>query len=171
MRFSQGTSDNIVSKVERGQEVIGGLCHHWQFQRCQVSWQHMQRSPGLEPPVFAVFVVFVVSAVFANTATTTNPANRTNTANTATTTKPANMANNNYCIIHLRPIRLSLRKPTPGLERLWGICSCIEFHDALCRCKLGSRSRKQLQQTLILDSLDLHLFHTSENCFSPTFEV
>ena len=29
----------------------------------------------------------------------------------------------------------------------------------------------QLQQTLIFDSLDSRLFCTSENCFSPTFDV
>ena len=60
--------------------------------------------------------------------------------------------------------------------RLIGICSCVEFRDALCTCKLGAAKygervspANQLQQTLILDSLDLRLFCTSENCFSPTF--
>ena len=54
-----------------------------------------------------------------------------------------------------------------------GICSCVEFRNALCTCKLGAAKygeqvgpANQLQQTLILD---LRLFCTSKNCFSPTF--
>ena len=63
-------------------------------------------------------------------------------------------------------------------SRLQGICSCVQFRDALCTCKLGAAKyseqvgpTNQLQQTLILESLDMRLFCTSENCFSPTFEV
>ena len=62
--------------------------------------------------------------------------------------------------------------------RVQGICSCVEFREALCTCKLraakyGERvgPANQQQQILILDALDLRLFRTSENCFLPTFEV
>ena len=60
---------------------------------------------------------------------------------------------------------------------LWGIPSFFEFCEALCTCKLGAvkygewvSHANQLQWTSILDYLDLHLFCTSENCFSPIFE-
>ena len=62
--------------------------------------------------------------------------------------------------------------------RLRGIRSSVEFRDALCTCKLGAVKygervgpANQLQQTSILDSLDLRPFRISENCFSPTFVV
>ena len=59
--------------------------------------------------------------------------------------------------------------------RLRGIHSCVQFRDALCKRELGAAKYgaqvSHAKQTLILDSLDLCLFRTSKNCFSPTFKV
>ena len=65
-----------------------------------------------------------------------------------------------------------------GLASVPGICSFVDFYNALFTCKLGAAKygervspTNQLQWASILDSKDLRPFYTSENCFSPSFEV